>query len=259
MHCNKKGANVEVFFDSSLQHRNVSSYFLKNCHSDWREIITQALNTMDQDYLEQLMYDKTWLPGDEKLFAAFSLPLTKTQYILLGESPYPRKDSANGYAFWDNAVGSLWSLNGLSTAVNKATSLRNFIKMLLIARGSLDTNVTQSNIAQVDKSSMVHTAEHLFMGMMRKGILLLNASLVYAEGRVPYHARHWRPFMERFFAQLAELKPNIQLILLGKIAETVSQDKLSVGLMAEHPYNVSFIHNQSVIDFFKPLDLLQYE
>jgi uracil-DNA glycosylase len=250
---------MEAFFDSSLQCRNVNFYPLNDCHADWREILTKALKTMDKNYLEQLMDDKEWLPGKEKLFASFSLPLAKTQYILLGESPYPRKNSANGYAFWDNAVGNLWSLKGLSTAVNKATSLRNLIKMLLIARGVLDVNVTQENIAQLDKSSMVQTAEQLFEGMMRKGVLLLNASLVYAEAKVPYHARHWRPFMESLFAQLSVAKPNIHLILLGKIAETVSQDKLSVGLMAEHPYNISFISNQRVIDFFKPLDLLQYE
>ncbi|KTC79636.1 uracil-DNA glycosylase [Legionella cherrii] len=94
---------------------------------------------------------------------------------------------------------------------------------------------------------------------MKKGILLLNASLVYSEGKVPYHARQWKPFIQSLFSQLALIKPSIQLILLGKIAETAAQSKLPIGLSAEHPYNVSFITNQSVIDFFKPLDLLQYE
>ena len=44
---------------------------------------------------------------------------------------------ANGYAFWDAAVNELWSDNGLSKAVNRATSLRNFIKMLLVTEGAL--------------------------------------------------------------------------------------------------------------------------
>ncbi|MBI2785674.1 MAG: uracil-DNA glycosylase [Legionella longbeachae] len=233
--------------------------FIKNCHSDWQEILIQSLQTMDQNYLQQLMYDKDWLPGKERLFAAFSLPLAKTRYILLGESPYPRIDSANGYAFWDNAVSNLWALKGLSTLVNRATSLRNLIKMLLIARGDIDTKASQENIALVNKSTLVQTAEQLFIGMMNKGILLLNATLVYSEDKVPYHARHWKPFMQTLFSLLARDKSNIQLILLGKIAETVSQDKLSIGLMAEHPYNISFITNQHVLDFFKPLDLLKNE
>ncbi|WP_409365696.1 uracil-DNA glycosylase family protein [Fluoribacter gormanii] len=231
--------------------------FLKNCHTDWKEILIQALKTMDQEYLHQLINDKNWLPGTERLFAAFSLPLAKTQYILLGESPYPRKDSANGYAFWDSSVGDLWSSTGLSKAVNRATSLRNWIKMMLLARGDLQINTSQADIALVDKSSLVQTAQELFEGMMKKGILLLNASLVYSEGKVPYHARQWKPFMQSLFGQLSLIKPTIKLILLGKIAEIAAQDQLPIGLIAEHPYNISFITNQHVIDFFKPLDLLK--
>lgn len=251
---------MEVLLDFSLQdYKMENQYFLHSCHSDWKEILINALETMDQDYLHQLMNDKDWLPGKERIFAAFSLPFVKTQYILLGESPYPRKESANGYAFWDNAVGNLWGSNGLNKAVNRATSLRNMIKMLLIARGDLNTNTSQESIALLDKSFLVQTAEELFEGMMQKGILLLNASLVYSEGKVPYHARQWRLFMQSLFTQLAVIKPDIHLILLGKIAETIAPDKLPIGLIAEHPYNVSFITNPQVIHFFKPLDLLHHE
>ncbi len=185
--------------------------------------------------------------------------MSKTQYILLGESPYPRVSSANGYAFWDKAVSSLWSEQGLSKPVNKATSLRNLIKMLLLARGALELDLSQETIARLDKSHLVQSGEDFFRGMMQKGILLLNACLVYSEGKVPYHARYWKPFMQSMFTQLALIKPDVKLILLGKIAETTPQDKLPVALIAEHPYNVSFITNQRVIEFFKPLDLLSHD
>jgi uracil-DNA glycosylase len=230
------------------------------CHPEWKMLINNALSQMDNGYLKQLLEDRTWLPGLNHLFAAFSLPLSQTRYVLLGESPYPRASSANGYAFWDNAVSDLWSQQGLSKSVNRATSLRNWIKMLLIARGDLTTRDTsQQAITQIDKSGLVHTAEQLFRGMMKQGILLLNATLVYSDGKVRYHARHWKPFMEVLLEQLAMIKSTVQLILLGKIAETIPQDKLSVGLAAEHPYNVSFITNRHVIEFFQPLDLLSYE
>ncbi|WP_454783776.1 uracil-DNA glycosylase family protein [Legionella sp. WA2024007413] len=233
--------------------------FLNICHPEWKEILITALKTMDQNYLFQLIHDKNWLPGAERLLAAFNLPLARTQYILLGESPYPRKDSANGYAFWDNSVADLWSSTGLSKTVNRATSLRNWIKMMLCARGDLGFNTSQADIALLDKNDLVQTAQQLFEGMMNKGILLLNASLVYSEGKVPYHARQWKPFIQSLLEQLVQVKPNVQLILLGKIAETAAQNKLPIGLIAEHPYNVSFITNQHVINFFKPLDLLKYE
>lgn len=235
------------------------AHYCKNTHSEWHPILIKALNAMDQEYLNNLLCSKDWLPGLDRLFAAFSLPLSATSYILFGESPYPRKQSANGYAFWDNAVESLWSEQGLSKPVNRATSLRNIIKMLLRARGDLTADTSQYAISQIDKASMVQTAEQFFTGMMQKGVLLLNATLVFEQGRVPYHARHWRPFMHIIVQQLTVIKPTIQLILLGKIAEIIPVNKLSIGLLAEHPYNLSFITNPKVIDFFKPLDLLSHD
>ena len=229
------------------------------CHPDWQSLLDKALTTVDEAYLKQLLDDDQWLPGLNPLFAAFSLPLSKLSYLLVGESPYPRKQSANGYAFWDNAVESLWSEQGLSKAVNRATSLRNIMKMLLIARGSLTNDTSQQPISEIDKKCLIKSGAHLFQGMIEKGFLLLNASLVYSEGKVPYHARHWRPFMQSLLEQIAIIKPDVKLILLGKIAAIIPPNKLPVGLIAEHPYNISFINNGKVIECFKPLDLLSYD
>lgn len=229
---------------------------ISGCHSEWQSLIANSLEVMDQQYLQEILNESNYLPKKQSLLAAFSLPLSQTKYILLGESPYPRENSANGYAFWDNAVGSLWGPHGLSKAVNKATSLRNLIKTLLVARGDLSSDLSQESIAKLDKRHLVQTGSDLFNGMMKHGILLLNASLVYSEGKVRYHARHWQPFIQNLLEQIATRKPDIQLILFGKIAEAIPQTQLKVGLVAEHPYNVSFISNDKVLNFFKPLDLL---
>lgn len=222
----------------------------------WRDLLKEALEKMDADYLHSLLMNEDWLPGKEKLFAAFSLPLQSTRYILLGESPYPRSLSANGYAFWDNSVSSLWSATGLSKEVNRATSLRNFIKMLLHARGDLSQDCSQGAIAQIDKTAFTQTAQALFETLIDKGFLLLNASLVYSEGKVDYHARNWRPFIHHVLNSLAELNPSIQLILFGRIAKQVPEAKLFPSLAVEHPYNLSFITNPEVMAFFKPMDIL---
>ncbi|AHE67246.1 uracil-DNA glycosylase [Legionella oakridgensis] len=232
---------------------------IEQAHEQWRPILHEALDQVADDYLQQLDTSQDWLPGKKNLFAAFSMPLTATQYILLGESPYPRAQSANGYAFWDNSVGSLWSSNGLSKEVNRATSLRNWIKMLLYARGDLKKeDFSQQAIAKLDKTHYIKTAKELFNAFMDKGFLLLNASLVYSEGKVNYHARHWRPFVHCLFRKLAELKPSVQLILLGHVAKQIPEANLFPSLVAEHPYNISFITNPQVVAFFKPMDLLRY-
>ena len=240
------------------------TFFLGSCmqniiehsHPEWHELLRFALSVMDANYLDTLQASDQWLPGIDSLFAAFSLPLSATNYILLGESPYPRKQSANGYAFWDNAVLELWSSTGLDKQVNRATTLRNLLKMFLFARGDLTDDLSQGAIANLDKSNYVQTAEQLFKAFMQKGFLLLNASLVYAEGEVQYHARQWRPFIQCLLTALGQSKPSLKLVLFGNIAKQIPQTNLNPALVVEHPYNISFITNPRVIAFFKPLDLL---
>lgn len=227
----------------------------------WQDVFNPALTAVDRAYLDSLKKDQLWLPGQQQIFNAFSQPLTTTQYILFGESPYPRQQSANGYAFWDSAVDELWSEKGLSTSVNRATSLRNLIKMLLLADGHLTANdLSQPAISQVNKSKMITSIDELFQNLLSNGFLLLNASLVLSEQPVNTDAKQWFPFMETLLNELAKHNRNIELILFGKIAERINKipaAKQFKQLTAQHPYNLSFITNPQVIDFFQPFKLLQ--
>lgn len=229
--------------------------------ASWHTCLKQALEKVDPAYLETLYCSNDWLPGHQNIFNAFSLPISKTNYVLFGESPYPRAASANGYAFWDAAVGSLWTETGLSKPVNRATSLRNIIKMLLIAEGKLKPEQTgQADIAAVDKQSLVQTNRELFQNFLQHGFLLLNATPVLQPEQVKKDARAWQPFINHVLDFLFRQHPNVQLILLGNIANTIDKlvDHFEISrLYAEHPYNISFIHNPNVIDFFQPLHLLQ--
>lgn len=245
-----------------MQKSNTIEQFLKptNYHASWHEDLTLALQQMDTSYLDTLLSNQRWLPGISNIFNALSLPKNKVSYLLIGESPYPRAQSANGYAFWDQAVGSLWSETGLSKEVNRATSLRNFIKMLLVADKKLSADrTTQSDIANLNKSQLIQTNTELFQKLIKHGFLLLNASPVLSELTVRKEAKQWQPFLCMLLNKLSQTRPDATLILFGKIAEDFNKlDLLSTHkrLCAEHPYNISFIKNQQVIDFFKPFTLL---
>jgi uracil-DNA glycosylase len=232
-------------------------------HADdsWQPCLREAIKKVDSEYLEKLYRSNDWLPGHDNIFNAFSLPIQKINYILIGESPYPRAQSANGYAFWDNAVTELWSETGLSKAVNRATSLRNIIKMLLIADGALTPGHTsQTDIANLNKKSLVQTNHQFFNNLLQHGFLLLNASLVLQPTAVRKDADHWRPFIRHILKHLAQQRPSACLILLGNIAniiDTLLEKPFIHKLYAEHPYNISFIQNPEVIEFFKHLHLLR--
>ena len=225
-------------------------------HVEWLEVLHDALERMDQHYLYDLMHTIDWLPGLQNVFAAFRSPLSQARYILFGESPYPRPASANGYAFWDADVTSLWSARGFSKEVNRATSLRNLMKMFLYARGSLLQDQSQEAIAKLDHTIYHQTAQNLFSGLINQGFILLNASLVYQSGKIPYHARMWRPFIDALLDKLVDHTPRLILLLFGRFAEKISQDDRFNCIIAEHPYNLSFITQAHVVSFFKPLDVL---
>ena len=234
---------------------------LSKVDSSWHDCLQRALAQVDPHYLQQLTESENWLPGPAKLFSAFTLPLEQVNYVLFGESPYPRRESANGYAFWDAAVQDLWSPTGLSKKVNRATSLRNLIKMLLVAEGELDKkHLGQEEIAKINKQRLVQTNQEFFGNLLRHGFLLMNATPVLHQSRPPHHdARAWKPFVRELIDCLIQKKPDVTFVLFGRIANSLN-DFLNLypvtKLEAEHPYNHSFIVNQTVQDFFKPLHLL---
>ncbi|GJI99556.1 uracil-DNA glycosylase [Duganella rhizosphaerae] len=247
---------------------------LARADASWRPLLVQGLEAMmaaTPDYLPQLANDQ-YLPTEQRLFAAFALPLDKVRYVLVGEGPYPREASATGVCFMDGAVGSLWSEEqggGLSKPVNKATSLRNFMKMLLVADGQLSLDNTAGDAmaavsarARSGAGSHILTLSDMQQKLTEQGFLLLNASLVFRSHVAPAKdAKAWLPFFETVMAGLAaQAKTTPTMILWGKIAELLS--KLPVmkkfpQISAEHPYNLSFIGNRDMHQLFQPMQLLK--
>ena len=250
---------------------------LKVAHPSWKPAILEGLSAMhvaDPHYFSQLL-ETHFLPSNDRLFSAFSLPLDQVKYVLVGEGPYPREESANGYCFMDGAVNELWSTEangGLSKGVNRATSLRNFIKMLLVADGCLDVNRTTgdamvevSALARKVNSGFVQTLPELQSNMTANGFLLLNASLVFRPEVAPVRdARAWQMFLQAVFCalharQCSNNTNSVSLILWGKIAaqlKHISASNFFSHITAEHPYNLSFIANIAMQEFFKPMKLL---
>lgn len=234
-----------------------------NYDPSWDSLIRTGLAKMDPDYLNSLLSQACWLPGINQIFNAFSIPRNKVKYILVGESPYPRVQSANGYAFWDQNIDQIWSETGLSKEANKATSFRNIIKMLLVAQGLLNSDKTsQAEIQNINKTNLIKTNSEFFERLLNHGFLLINASLVLRENKaeLKQDAKQWLLFFEEVLRQTLSGNKNLKLLLFGKIALEVNKifgsNLAENSLTAEHPYNLSFIKNQSVIDFFKPFELL---
>lgn len=248
---------------------------LKLAHASWRPVLRAGLAAVAEanpPYLPELAAD-TFLPVEGRIFAAFSQPLEKVRYVLVGEGPYPRVESATGYCFMDGAVDVLWSEKGLSKPVNRATSLRNFMKMLLVADGHLKKGHTSGAAmepiaaqANAPDSPWIRTRADLQDKLLEQGFLLLNAALVFRPHVAPLkEARAWQPLLQAVLAALADNAPARTadlpvLVLWGKAAELLSglpANALFPRVVSEHPYNLSFIDHPGMQTLFGPMQLLQ--
>lgn len=241
---------------------------LSRVHASWRPHLLAGLEAVARaqpGYLPALATDD-YLPTGQRLFAAFALPLDEVRYVLVGEGPYPRAESATGVCFMDGAVDALWCATGLSKPVNRATSLRNFMKMLLVADGRLrpgDTGgVAMAPVAAAAQGDgTIRTLAQLQDNLTRHGFLLLNAALVFRPHVAPpVEARAWLPFLQVVLAVLADRPQPPTLVLWGKIAEQLKRLPETARfpqVCAEHPYNLSFIQHDGMRKLFGPMELLR--
>ncbi len=220
-----------------------------------------ALRALDKEYLNFLINDKTFFPDIYNFLNPFkTLSLQEVKYILFGQDPYPRKESAIGYAFIDARVKEVFTSKGFSTEVNRATSLRNFIKMLLLCEGLLSADdLSQNAIATIDSRNLCSNTLELKDNFEKNGILLLNMALIFTKKEESkYHLRAWRTFVESLLCSIKEY--DIKLILFGNAAKDI--EKLECSNMFEklffvHPYNVSFIKDKEVHRLFKSMNLIK--
>ncbi len=230
-------------------------------HSSWKPLLSEAYHTLDKEYRIFLENDREYFPSQEEYLNAFkTLPRHKVKFILFGQDPYPRKESAKGYAFIDAKVKNIFSDSGLSKEVNRATSLRNFIKMALLARGDLKKeDLSQEAITKIDKEKLIISIDQLRSNFEENGVLLLNTALIFTDKKSSTkHVKLWRPFIQTLLASLEKESPT--LILFGTHAKELKK-KLSLEnyntIELEHPYNHTFILNEKALNLFGSMKLLE--
>ncbi|BBG66642.1 uracil-DNA glycosylase, family 1 [Hydrogenimonas sp.] len=225
----------------------------------WREALEESYAALSPEYRD-FVEKGSYIPRRCDIFNAFkTLPKSSLRYILFGQDPYPRAESATGYAFIDGAVEGIFSPTGLHKSVNRATSLRNFVKMALVAEGRLgEDDLSQEAVARVDRSDLIESVAELRENFESEGVLLLNAALLFEDKKSSRrHAKEWRPFMATL---LRHIDKDTKLILFGSIAkeiERIPEAGKFEQITLEHPYNHTFVLNPKAHELFGPMHLLR--
>jgi len=227
-------------------------------HPSWHKILKASFEALPEEYQEFIKHDKRYFPDKDNFLNAFKLPLLETKYILFGQDPYPRAESAIGYAFIDGKVKSLYGENGFSKEVNRATSLRNFMKMAFLCEGELSDDFSKEAVIMIDKTPYINSIMTLKENFEKNGVLLLNMALIFtSKEESKKHVKAWDAFVRALLLQLQNRE--IGLILFGKMAEVlekVEEAKPFKKYSMPHPYNISFITDERAHRLFKPMHLL---
>lgn len=229
-----------------------------------RDSLNQVLETLPERKVKEMniiLQDKTLIPKKEKIFNGYNISVEDLKFIIVGESPYPREESATGHAFIDGGVKNIWSSEGLSKEVNKATSLRNLFKTALVADGfTIPEKTRKQDIKKIENKIFVQTMTDLHRNLNNNGVALLNMCLSLRGGKVnASDVLLWENIMDRFLLNIVIKNPNVILVLWGNIAKRVKKlNSFSYFqyIESEHPYNNSFIDNKKMQHFLKEINFL---
>lgn len=162
--------------------------------------------TVLNDILKQLGYlykTNNIYPSQNNVFRAFhECKYNDCKVVIIGQSPYADKNSANGIAFSNNLDNKYISPS---------------LKVIMEASGSTDRTL---------------------LSWCKQGVLMVNAALSVVEGKPSSHLLLWRPFMKSFLQNLSQWETGIIYILFGSDARSLKpfiNPKLNDILEENHP------------------------
>ena len=225
---------------------------LAPAHESWRGFLRDALGRMDPVSIQRLEENPGWLPGYDKCFAAFCVPRECVKVVWLGESPYPRPESANGFSFWDANIQCVFGSNGgLSAEVNKVASLRNLFKAWFVATGRLQKDATsKDHIPDMPKDGLAVNVAEVFENGLREGWLWLNTGLSLYTGpnaeKKEVQICRWLPLVESVLQDAS--RGGAEIVLLG---EKARKFELSVDnpITFGHLRPEKFVQDEGVHNF----------
>ncbi|MXW50084.1 MAG: hypothetical protein F4Z84_07495 [Gammaproteobacteria bacterium] len=219
---------------------------LRPVHPSWRNLLCEQLQNLDEAFAEELEADPHWFPGADRCLAAFSVSRFDVRVVWLGESPYPRQESATGLSFQDGAVDEMFRSDGrLAVRINRATSLRNVLKACFVATDRLAVGQTSSDhVRLMDHNGLVTRLGEIFDRGQQSGWLWLNAGLSLRP-ELPRTAqiRNWEPLVNAVLQDVSAR--GARVALMGKFAERF-EPVCHNPLVSVHPRREEFMVNQDV-------------
>jgi uracil-DNA glycosylase len=161
---------------------------MQSMHSSWHPLFDVSAAELEcLPSLEEEVY-----PPRDKIFTAFTMPVTDIKVVLLGQDPYHGPGQAHGLSF------------SVPIGMPIPPSLRNIFKELVAEFPERGYNFKHGNLE----------AWH------DRKIFLLNAALTVAPGQPNSHAKRWTQWTDKIIEFILEHNKTCIFLLLGAFAQT---------------------------------------
>lgn len=156
----------------------------KKLHNSW--VYPEMDNILERVNKEIAKDAKVLCPSGGDIFNAFEMPLCDVKVVVLGLSPYPDGQSANGYAF----------------AINQGQEYPYALRSIV---NSFGPNAEKY-------------FDETFTLWKNQGFLLLNTALTCRKGEPNSHIKVWHEFTLKTLSHLVKNNSDVIFYLCGKVA-----------------------------------------
>ncbi len=176
----------------------------------WRSLFDDTKK--DLEFLKTFV-DGEFYPPRDKIFTAFTMPVTDIKVVILGQDPYHGPGQAHGLSF------------SVPVGVKIPPSLRNIFKELVAEFPERGYKFEHGNL----------DAWHA------RNIFLLNATLTVAPGQPNSHMQFWSKWTNKVIEYILEHNKTCIFLLLGAFAQTKANiiDDPSRWVFGIHPSPLS--------------------
>ncbi|KAH0573782.1 Uracil-DNA glycosylase [Spironucleus salmonicida] len=181
------------------------------------ESFQSVIDTLNQQSnKEHYCSNADFIPRPGLIFEAFKLVKSPKQVriVILGQDPYPRKQSAAGISFLDLQSSTL-------ADKKQSISMRNIIKAIL-QHNRLFFNTMNDVRDLIESQFAIKQTKSYFTALAEDcGILFLNASLTHEDkASVNKHIKFWEPVIAEAFKSICMESPGVVFLLMGEFAKS---------------------------------------
>eukprot|EP00927_Polykrikos_kofoidii_P041121 TRINITY_DN35039_c0_g2_i1.p1 TRINITY_DN35039_c0_g2~~TRINITY_DN35039_c0_g2_i1.p1 ORF type:complete len:710 (+),score=116.68 TRINITY_DN35039_c0_g2_i1:76-2130(+) len=174
----------------------------QGCGNEWEKILRPVIESLPNasQYIGPSR-DKRIVPVRELTFQALKPnPPSGWKVVSLGQSPYPRIESATGIAHFDNCLSS-WE----DKAFSRIMTMRCMIKAAAMHKFGVSKDISTQELRNLLKTKGCVQPAEWFQAMLTQGVLFMNAACtllppegpgIRASSVVEEHLKFWRPVIE---------------------------------------------------------------